>query len=73
MNTTKNPRIYSKTTKTSVQPIQTSPSRKGRLSNNSKEDDIWVVLTADNGIAMVVMDKSSYVDKCMALLQDTNV
>ena len=32
-----------------------------------KEDDTHVVLTADKGVAMVVMDKSSYVDKCMTL------
>ena len=38
-----------------------------------KEDDTGVVLTADKGVAMVAMDKSSYFDKCMALLQDTNV
>ena len=38
-----------------------------------KEDDTWVVLTADKGVVMVVMDKSSYVNKSMALLQDTNV
>ena len=38
-----------------------------------KEDNTHVVLTADKGVAMVAMDKSSYVDKCMALLQDTNV
>ena len=38
-----------------------------------KEDNTRVVLTADKGVAMVVMDKSSYIDKCMALLQDTNV
>ena len=38
-----------------------------------KEDNTRVVLTADKGAAMVVMDKSSYVDKCMALLQHTNV
>ena len=31
-------------------------------------DNTWVVLTADKGVAMVVMDKSSYVNKCMALL-----
>ena len=30
-----------------------------------------VVLTADKGVALVVMDKSQYVDKCMALLDDT--
>ena len=38
-----------------------------------KEDNTWVVLTADKGEAMVFMDKSSYIDKCMTLLQDTNV
>ena len=38
-----------------------------------KENDTQVDLTADKGVAMVVMDKSSYIDKCMALLQDTNV
>ena len=38
-----------------------------------KEDKTQVVLTAYKGVAMLVMDKSSYVDKCMALLQDTNV
>ena len=38
-----------------------------------KEDNTCVVLTADKGVAMVVMDKSSYIEKCMALLQDTNV
>ena len=38
-----------------------------------KEDNTCVVLTADNGVAMVVMDKSSYIEKCMALVQDTNV
>ena len=37
-----------------------------------KEDNTRVVLTADKRVAMVVMDKSSYIDKCMALLQDTN-
>ena len=27
-----------------------------------------MVLTADKGVALVVMDKSQYVDKCMAFL-----
>ena len=38
-----------------------------------KEDDSRIVLTVDRGVAMVVMDKSSYINKCMTLLQDTNV
>ena len=31
------------------------------------------VLTADKGVALVVMDKSQYIEKCMALLNDTKV
>ena len=38
-----------------------------------KEDDSHVVLTADKGVAMMVMDKGSYIEKCVTLLQDTNV
>ena len=38
-----------------------------------KEDSSHVVLTADKGVALVVMDKSQYIDKCMALLNDTKV
>ena len=34
---------------------------------------ICVVLTADKGVALVVMDKSQYIDKCMVLLDDTKV
>ena len=32
-----------------------------------------MVLTADKRVALVVMDKSQYIDKCMALLDDTKV
>ena len=38
-----------------------------------KEDSSCVVLTVDKGVALVVMDKSQYIDKCMALLNDTKV
>ena len=38
-----------------------------------REDASHVVLTADKGVALVVMDKSQYVDKCMALLDDTKI
>ena len=37
-----------------------------------KEDDTCVVLTADKGVAMVVMDKGSYIEKYITLLKDTN-
>ena len=32
-----------------------------------------MILTADKGVALVVMDKSQYIDKCMGLLDDTKV
>ena len=38
-----------------------------------KEDHSWMVLTADKGIAMVVMDKEDYRDKALSLLADYNV
>ena len=38
-----------------------------------REDSSHVVLTADKGVALVVMDKSQYIDKYMALLNDTKV
>ena len=57
--------------------------KKGHTCNTTKEeqealkslrdDPSHVVLTADKGVALVVMDKSQYVDKCMALLDDTKV
>ena len=37
VNTTKKPRIYSKTTNKSVHPALTSPKRKGRLSKHSRK------------------------------------
>ena len=38
-----------------------------------REDASRMVLTADKGVALVVIDKNQYVDKCMALLDDTKV
>ena len=38
-----------------------------------REDSSHVVLTADKGVALVVMDKSQYVNKCMTLLDDTSL
>ena len=38
-----------------------------------REDASHMILTADKGVALVVMDKSQYFNKCMALLDDTKV
>ena len=37
-----------------------------------KQDNSRVVLTADKGVAMVIMDQQDYTNKATALLQDTN-
>ena len=37
-----------------------------------KDDQSWVVLTVDKGVAMVVLDREDYKDKAQLLLADTN-
>ena len=37
-----------------------------------KQDNSRVVLTADKGVAMVIMDQEDYTNKALTLLQDTN-
>ena len=71
--------IYHKTKEV----LQHSKDKKGHTHNITKEeweaiktlreDTSRVILTADKGVALVVMDKSQYIDKCMALLDDTKV
>ena len=43
-----------------------------RAIKEPREDQSRVVLTADKGVAMVVMDKQDYTDKALTLLTDTN-
>ena len=43
-----------------------------RAITQLKQDNNRVVLTADKGVAMVVMDLQDYNNKAQALLQDTN-
>ena len=71
--------IYHKTKEV----LQHFKEKKGPTCNTTKEE--WeaiktlrknsshVVLTVDKGVALVVMDKSQYIDKCMAILHDTKV
>ena len=71
--------IYQKTKEV----LQHFKDKKGLTHNTTRkeqeaikilrEDSSHVVLTADKGVALVVMDKSQYIDKCMALLNDTKV
>ena len=41
-------------------------------SHNCKQDTSSVVLTADKGVAMVIMDQQDYINKVNTVLQDTN-
>ena len=36
------------------------------------EDQSRVILTADKGVAMVIMDKKDYTEKALSLLADSN-
>ena len=56
----------SSTTTTATNPIQC------RALTQLKQDTSRVVLTADKGMAMVIMDQQDYNNKANTLLQDTN-
>ena len=43
-----------------------------RALTQLKQDNSRVVLTADKGVAMVIMDQEDYTNKVLTLLQDTN-
>ena len=38
---------------------------------NLRKDEHCIIVTADKGVAMVVMDKTENITKCEALLQET--
>ena len=69
--------IYQKTKEV----LQHFKEKKGPARNITKqekeaiktlrEDSSQIVLTADKGVALVVMDKNQYIEKCMDLLNDT--
>ena len=58
----------SPTTTTNV----TSTPHQCRALTQLKQDNSRVVLTADKGVAMVIMDQEEYTNKALTLLQDTN-
>ena len=40
---------------------------------NLRKDKDQIIVTADKGVALVIMDKITYITKCEALLQDNSV
>ena len=55
-------------------PIASNITKEERKSLHIlKKDDSYRVLSADKGVALVVMDKDMYTEKHMALLSDQEV
>ena len=68
---TKKPRKFYNTSRKRRGPTHNTTRKEWEAIKTLREDPSHVVLTADKGVALVVMDKSQYIDKCMALLSDT--
>ena len=55
-------------------PIQINITKPEHLAlENLRKDKDCIIVTADKGVALVVMDKTEYITKCEALLQDNSV
>ena len=54
--------------------IHTNITKAQHLAlENRRKDRDCIIVTADKGVALVVMDKTEYFTKCEALLQDNSV
>ena len=52
-------------------PIHTNITKSEHLTlENLRRDKDHIIVTADKGVALVVMDKTEYITKCEAILQD---
>ena len=55
-------------------PINTNITKAEYLVlENLRKDNDHIIVTADKGVVLVVMDKTEYITKCEALLQDNSV
>ena len=55
-------------------PIHTNITKVEHLAlENLRKDKDHIIVTVDKGMALVVMDKTEYITKCEALLQDNSV
>ena len=51
--------------------IQTSPKQNIKHLKISGKDNDYIIVTADKGVALVVMDKTEYITKCEAPYKTT--
>ena len=64
-------RIHNTFTK---KPVHTNITKAEHLAlENLWKDKDSIIVTADKGVAFVVMDKTEYITKCKALLPDNSV
>ena len=55
-------------------PIHTNITKAEHLAlENLRKDKDSIIVTADNGVELVVIDKTEYITKCKTLLQDNSV
>ena len=55
-------------------PIHTNITKAEHLAlKNVRKDKDHIIVTANKGVALVVMDKIEYITKCEALLKDNSV
>ena len=55
-------------------PIYTNITKSEHLAlENLMKDKDHIIVTADKGVALVVMDKTEYITKCEALLQENSI
>ena len=55
-------------------PIHTNITKAEHLAHeNLRKDKDQIIVTADKGVVLVVMDKTDYITKCEVLLQDISV
>ena len=55
-------------------PIHTNIIKSEHLEpENLRKDKDCIIVSADKGVVLVVMDKTEYITKCKALLQDNSV
>ena len=57
-------------TKFTAKPKLSNITKERKALHNLRKDDSHMVLTADKGFALVIIDKDIYIGKCMALLND---
>ena len=61
-------------TPTPKKPIHTNITKaKHPAYKKLKKDIVYIIVTADKGVTLVSMDKTEYITKCEALLQDNLV